>query len=278
MPNEPLVDRRQLLTGLALAGLGTAALPETSLAATAGLALDTPEANLRALVRLTASLHEEDCPWYYNGTIYACVGEDQPRPLLTFTGVETYRMLHVSPTAYRMIASTVTYYRDVESRQFLYKFANPYTGVVNDVPPAVQSSGTAPDSGFEYSINGVRPMRFRDQFADQPLQLWWTALGDYIWLHDSTVYPPGLKAPRMQRKTNFVRRDQFLDERIVRLPTMFTVSNFQPWPAWMQMGDRPGHTLWHASGVKLESIDQIPDEHRLRALKEHRAFLTLTAD
>jgi hypothetical protein len=276
MPQEPLLDRRQLLSGLALAGLGTAALPDASFAKAAGLSLETPEDNLRALIRLTASLREEDCPWYYDGTIYACVGEEQPRPLLAFTGVEIYRMLRVSPTEYRMIANTITYYRDAVSQQFLYKFPNPYTGVVNEVTPAVQSSGTAPDSGFEYSINGVRPVRFRSQFADRPLQMWWTAVGDYVWLHDSTVYPPGLKAPRMQRKTNFIRRDQFLDPTMDRLPTMFTASVFQPWPAWMQMGDRPGHVVWHASGAKLRSIDEIPDEHRLRALKDHPAFLRLS--
>jgi hypothetical protein len=275
MPNEPRLDRRQLLSGLALAGMGVAALPDTSFAKEAGLALDKPEANLRALVRMTASLKEEDCPWYYNGTIYACVGEEQPRPLFTFTGVEIYRMRRVSTTAYRMIANTITYYRDLESQQFLFEFSNPYTGVVNAVTPAAQGSGSAPDSGFEYSVNGVRPSRFRDQFADRPLQLWWTAAGDYVWLHDSTIYPPGLKAPRMQRKTNFVRRDQFLDPTIGNLPTMFTASVFQPWPSWMQMGDRPGHVVWHASGVKLKSIDEIPSEHRLRALKDHPALLTL---
>ena len=276
MPIESRLDRRQLLSGLTLAGIGVAALPDTSFAKAAGLSLDTPQANLRALVRVTASLNEEDCPWYYNGTIYAFVGEEQPRPLFTFTGVEIYRMLRVSPSEYRMIANTITYYRDLESHQFLYEFPNPYTGVVNKVTPAVQSSGSAPDSGFEYSIKGVRPSRFREQFPDRPLQLWWTAAGDYIWLHDSTTYPPGLKAPRMQRKTNFVRRDHFLDLTMARLPSMFTASVFQPWPAWMQMGDRPGHVVWHASGVKLGSIDEIPDEHRRRALKDHPAFLTLT--
>ena len=167
MPNDARLDRRQLLSGLALAGMGASALPDTRFAKAAGLPLDTPEANLRALVRVTASLKQEDCPWYYNGTVYACVGEQQPRPLFTFTGVEIYRMMRVSPTEYRMIANTITYYRDLESHQFLYEFPNPYTGVVNRVTPAVQGTGTAPDSGFEYSINGVRPRRFRDQFADQ---------------------------------------------------------------------------------------------------------------
>ena len=37
----------------------------------------------------------------------------------------------------------------------------------------------------------------------------------------------------------------------------------------MNMGDRPGHVIWHASGVKLRSIDDLPAEYRDRAEKEY---------
>ena len=261
------IDRREMFTGLALAGLGLAALPTRAEAADGDLPLNTPEENLRAIVRTSASLKEIDCPWYYNGTIYGVVGEEQPRPLYTFTGMEMYRMLHISPTEYEMIGNTVTFYRDLETQKFLYDFENPYTGAMNKVEAAVQ--GGKAGRGFEYSINGIRPKTFKDKFADQPLKLWWTAAGDYIWLHDSTVYPPGMQAPRMQRKTNFFRRDQFLNPKVDSLAAMFTAAVFMPWPKWMEMGDRPGHIVWHASGVKLKSVADIPAEHRDRAMKEH---------
>lgn len=270
------IDRRELLTGIAAAGLGAATLPDASFAKETGLPLNTPEENLRAIVRASASLKEENCPWYYNGTIYGCVGEEQPRALFKFTGMEMYRMLHISPTEYEMIGNTVTFFRDVETNEFLYEYKNPYTNAINKVDAAVQ--GGKAGRGFEYSVNGIRPKLFKDKFPDQPLKMWWTAAGDYIWLHDSTVYPPGLQAPRMQRKTNFFRRDEFLNPKVDSLSTMFTAAVFMPWPKWMEMGDRPGHIVWHASGVKLKSIDEIPDEHRLRGLKEHPDRMTISVN
>ena len=42
-----------------------------------------------------------------------------------------------------------------------------------------------------------------------------------------------------------------------------------PWLAWMEMGDRPGHLLWHAAGAKLPGLDALPDEYRQRAEQEY---------
>jgi Protein of unknown function (DUF1838) len=266
-PTDTSFERRDVLTGLAIAGLGLSALPDTAEAKDASLSIETPAENLRAIVRTTASLKEVDCPYYYNGTIYGVVGEEQPRPLYKFTGLEIYRMLHIAPDEYELIGNTVTFFRDLETNAFLYDYANPYTGAKNTVPAAVQGGGAG--RGFEHSVRGIRPKMFKDKFPDEPLKMWWTAAGDYLWLHDATVYPPGMQAPRMQRKTNFVRRDQFLDPKVDSLAAMFTAAVFMPWPKWMEMGDRPGHIVWHASGAKVKSIADVPAEHRERAIKEH---------
>jgi hypothetical protein len=271
------LDRRGMLTSIALVGIGAgaAALPDISFAKDDALP-KTPEENLRAIVRASASLKEENCPWYYNGTIYACIGEEQPRPILKFEGMEMYRMMHVSPTEYEMIGNTVTFFTDVETDEFLYEYKNPFTGATNKVEAAVQ--GGKAGRGFEHSVNGIRPKIAKDKFPDKPLQMWWTTAGDYVWLHDSTVYPPGLQAPRMQRKTNFIRKEEFMNPKLDRFRTMFTAAVFMPWPKWMEMGDRPGHIVWHASGVKLNSIDEVPAKHRERALKEHPDRMTIKVD
>jgi hypothetical protein len=267
------VNRRELFTGLAIAGLGLAALPNALEAKDAKLQLDTPEENLRAIVRTSASLKEVDCPWYYNGTIYGIVGEEQPKPLFKFTGMEMYRMIHVAADEYEMIGNTVTFFRDLESNAFMSEYKNTYTGATNKVEAAVQ--GGKAGRGFEYSVRGIRPKWAKSAFPDEPLKMWWTAAGDYIWLHDATVYPPGMQPPRMQRKTNFFRRDQFLDPKVDSLAAMFTAAVFMPWPAWMEMGDRKGHIFWHASGTKLKSVADIPDEHRERAMKEYPERMSL---
>lgn len=269
------IDRRNMMTGLALAGLGVATLPNTSSAKEAALPLNTPAEQLRAIVRTSASLKEVDCPWYYNGTIYGIVGEEQPRALYRFTGMEMYRMIHVAADEYEMIGNTVTFFRDLATNEFLYDYKNPYTKALNKPEAAVQ--GGKAGRGFEYSVRGIRPKMFKDKFPDETLNMWWTAAGDYVWLHDSTVYPPGMQAPRMQRKTNFVRRDQFMDPKVDSLAATFTAAVFMPWPKWMEMGDRPGHIMWHASGAKLKSVAEIPDEHRIRAMKEYPERMSLSS-
>ena len=46
----------------------------------------------------------------------------------------------------------------------------------------------------------------------------------------------------------------------------------------MDMGDRPGHLVWHSSGRKLASVDEIPDEYRRRADAEFDGLLTAAPD
>ena len=43
----------------------------------------------------------------------------------------------------------------------------------------------------------------------------------------------------------------------------------------MEMGDRPGHLLWHAAGAKLNSIDELPEAYRKRAEAEYPERLTV---
>jgi hypothetical protein len=269
-------DRRTAFMSISGAITGLAALPDPAAAAGDDMPdLSNPEENLRAIIRTSASQQEDDCPWYYNGTIFGIVGEEAPRPLYRFEGMEMYLMRHVSPGMFEMIGNTVTFMRDIDTGAFLREWKNPYTEALNKVEDAVQ--GGKAGRGFEYSVNGIRPTMFKDQFADKPLKLWWTAAGDYVWLHNSTVYPPGMKPPRLQRQTNFMPRAQFVDRGRDSIASMFSSTVFMPWPKWMDMGDRPGHVVWHASGVKLKSIAELPAEYRARAEKDYPDRMTLKA-
>lgn len=31
-----------------------------------------------------------------------------------------------------------------------------------------------------------------------------------------------------------------------------------PWPRWLQMGAEPGHVVWHADGLKLRAVEELP--------------------
>lgn len=269
------ITRRSFVWGASLAGLvaATEALPRVAGTAPRGLPdLTVPENNLRFLVRMTASLKPRDVPWWYDGTIYGVVAGESPRPLLKFEGMELYWMQPLPGGDYELTGNTVTFFRDVDTGSMLERFLNPYTGKENVVPAAVQGGG--PGRGFNYSVKGIRATKFLGQIPEKPLVLDWTFVRDMAWLQNTTAYPPGLPPPRLQRQTMFAPLSQFLDERLDSIPAVFSSTVLMPWLKWMDMGERPGHLLWHASGAKLESLEALPQEYRRRAEKEYPQLMT----
>ena len=69
--------------------------------------------------------------------------------------------------------------------------------------------------------------------------------------------------------TMFAPLNQFLDQNVKSLPSLFSATVLMPWLPWMDMDEVEGHTLWHASGVKLDSIEQLPKEYYNRMMSEH---------
>ncbi|MCL4721901.1 MAG: DUF1838 domain-containing protein, partial [Gammaproteobacteria bacterium] len=154
-------------TGLLALGASSAALPRVAGLPPAGIPdLMAPAGNLRALVRMTASLEERDVPWWYDGTIFGVVPGENPRPLLRFEGMELYWMRHLPDGEYELTGNTVTFFRDVGSGAMLTEFSNPYTRATNTVLPAVQGGG--PGRGFNYSAKGIRFTRLLDQLPEDP--------------------------------------------------------------------------------------------------------------
>ncbi|MCK6371792.1 MAG: DUF1838 domain-containing protein [Gammaproteobacteria bacterium] len=234
--------------------------------------LSLPANNLRELIRMQASLREQDVPWWYDGTIYAVEPGKHPQALFRFEGMEIYWMRHLPGGDYELIGNTVTFYRDLATGEWLDTFENPFTGKINAVTPAVQGGG--PGRGFNYSVKGIRFTKLMDQLPERPLVLDWSFVRDVVWMHNETAYPPGLPPPRAQRQTMFAPVASMLDDSLDSLPALFSSTVIQPWPKWMEMGDRPGHVVWHASGAKLGSIDELPGDYRRRAERDHAALMT----
>lgn len=269
------LTRRSFVWGTGLIGLvgATEALPRIGGELPSRAPdLTLPAENLRALIRLTASLDEGDVPWWYDGTIYGIVAGENPRPLFKFEGMELYWMRHLADGEYELVGNTVTFFRDIETGAMLERFKNPYTGQENTVPAAVQGGGAG--RGFNYSVRGIRASKFIAQIPEKSLVLDWSFGRDHVWLHNTTAYPPGLAPPRLQRQTMFAAQKDFLNKRLKNIPALFSSTVFMPWLKWLEMGERPGHVVWHASGAKLESIEQLPREYRARAEREYPLLMT----
>jgi hypothetical protein len=234
--------------------------------------LSRPRENLEGMLRMQASLQEGDVPWWFDGTIYGIVGENAPRPLFRFEGWEVYWVRSLGDGTYELTGHTVTFFYDLETGAMLETFDNPYTGKKNAVSASVQGGGAG--YGFNYSVDGVRPTRFLEKMPEKPLLLRWSMVRDTIWMHAETAYPPGMKQPRKQRQTMFARIDDFADREVSNLPASFSATVFENWPRWMEMEDQPGHVIWHASGAKIGSMDDLPVSFRTRLERDHPDRLT----
>lgn len=269
------LSRRSWLAGSLILGAGVGA--ESSSANTSestAVAGSGPETwrsheHLRNLVRMQGSLLEEDVRWWFTGVIFGVRGEGEtPRPLVRFEGMEVYWFSHRGED-FQLGGHTVTFFRDFETGEFLYEFVNPYTGKREAVKPAVQGGNL----GFAYTRDGIWPVRLDGtplgEPVRKPLRVQWHEMGPHIWLQHQTVYPPGMPPMHGQRQTIFAQRDALLDTRKNSVPASFSSVVFMNWLKWMDMKDQPGHVIWHASGVKLQSMDQLPRAYRERAEKEH---------
>jgi len=230
--------------------------------------LSLPVNNLINLIRMQSSLGSEDqTPWHYNGTLYYQKGSEQPIPMIKIEGMESYKVIPQEDGSYEILGNMLTFFRDLDSSEMIREFKNPFTGEVNTILPNIRRASLG--RGLNISTMGVRPTSFIEKMPDDPLILDWTFGPKTVWLHNQTAYPPGLSAPRMQRMTMFAPIEEFLDKEALSLSTMFTATVLMPWLPWMAMDNIEGHTLWHASGVKLDSIEQLPEEYYKRMMEEH---------
>ncbi len=254
------------------------ALPEIAPGVAPGsVDLASPEANLANFIRMMASLEEVDCPWWYNGTVYALVGETMnPQPLFRFSGMELYLVTHLADGTYELTGNTVTFFRTLDGERWLTEFDNPFTGKTNEVGAAIQGGG--PGRGFNLSTNGVRFTAFKDKIPDEPLKKWWNVAADTVWMNNDTVYPPGLPAPRGQAQSMFVGLREFSDASLERLPAVFSSTVTMPWLHWMEMDGQEGHLLWHAAGAKLPGIEALPADYRKRAEAEYPERMTVARE
>ena len=263
--------RREFLMGLGLATVLASDKTESMVSGTVPSSapdLTLPVNNLLSLMRMQSTLGNEDqVPWHYNGTLYFQKGSEQPIPMVKIEGMESYKVIPQDDGSYEILGNMLTFFRDVDSGEMIRDYRNPYTGKVNKVSPNIRRASLG--RGMNISTMGSRPTSFFDQMPDKPLILDWTFGPKTVWLHNQTSYPPGLSPPRVQRMTMFAPLDEFLDPNNLSLSTMFTATVLMPWLPWMDMDDVEGHTLWHASGVKLDSIDQLPEEYSKRMMAEH---------
>ena len=269
------IQRRNFILGLGLASLMS---HEKVNARVSGMVpnnipdLTLPVNNVTSMLRMQATIgNEEQIPWHYTGILWAQKHSEQPIPMVKIEGMESYKVIPLEDGSYEILGNMVTFFRDIETGEMIDEYKNPFTGKTNKVEPNLRKA-TSIGRGLNISTMGIRPTSFIDQMPDNPLLIDWNFGADTVWMQNQTAYPPGLTPPRLQRFTMFSPLDKFVDQSILSLPTMFTATVLMPYLHWMDMDDQEGHTLWHASGVKLNDMSELPEEYSSRLMSEYSDY------
>ena len=257
------ISRRAMLGGLGGLGLGAALSINAAKADSGGIlpAADDSQAWFKAWMRMQSSLEEQDSPWWYMGRIYAQVGEAEPKHILNLEGTEIYWARALENGEYSISSRTLTFFKNPGSDEMLDEFTNPYTGETLPVKPN-QLGGR---DGARYTQEG---MVFSEKIDPSgAMRRWnseWTASGRHVWMMASRglTHAP---QPWLEAFTMFCLAEDFADESIRSLRTSFSSTYFSPWLHWMGMQGQPGHLIWHSSGCKLNSVDEVSDGYLERA-------------
>ncbi len=271
-------SRRDLIGGFSVTAMMLGAFTTASQPAHAMLMgdapglpdLNDPLVNLHGFMKMHGSLDEVDCPWWYTGIIYGIQDNTAPKPLFRFEGCEINRYrANKDGEGYVQSGRTLTFYRDLETGEMINTWKNPYTG--RDTTP--KSNTLAGNDSFYLSTKGLR---FKEQLSsvpDKSLKLNWHANGDMIWLIKDRAAPRAFAQPWLECSSTFATIKEFADPKVKRANATFSSTFWAPWMPWMEMKDAqgqniPGHVVWHASGRKLKTIDELPPEYLARAKKE----------
>ena len=255
--------RREFLLGTA-ATLGALSASGASSAAAPELDLQSARGRLRTLIRLQGSLEEVDCPWWYTGTIYGVTADAPPRPLVRFEGLEITRFRRIGADRYRLTGRTTSFMKTLAGEP-AGAMLNPYTG--KTVTPVTNRLGGRgymlySTEGLQAAWGGAEPS------PAVPIQLGVQAFGPDLWISTDRIFPRGLPQPAGEASVMRTPRSELAsDARSVS--ASFSSTNLAPWPRWMEMTNHPGHVFWHADGLKLASIEQLPPDFLERMRKEN---------
>jgi hypothetical protein len=202
--------------------------------------------------------------WWLQGRRYGLV-DNQLTPLWDMHVGVVFRTRDLAGGRYEVRSIAASFYTDLESGAFLRTFKNPYTGVDTPVfyyppsPTRVRYSGLAVEGNAAPAGLNVKDDIGRPRIDGEAL----TIRSDHL---VSGVLSG--KAVRVNDMSTYIGvLNDIRDAAVSMAPASQTFNDFNSWPDWLLMGDRPGTYLSRAYGRKAFALGEMPATWR-RLLKE----------
>jgi hypothetical protein len=264
------LSRRGVLAASLITAAGEVSSPGLAAAGERG---HDPRLTAEGQVKLGATLDGSPAFWTYSGVIYAVLPDRRPLPILSLSGCQSSWATALGEGDYRVAGAIVTFFRDPGTDAFLDVFDNAFTGKRNRVSPNILRGGALiyPANGASAHAQGqinaavIAPRGFAPSDPAQALgSVRWKVAGPSIMLMTDRSWN-ALAQPQLEAQTQSADRALFFDPRVRRLPARFTATTIMPWMTWMEMDGIAGHLVWHSSGEKLFSLDDLPSDYRNHA-------------
>ena len=267
--HEDAVDRRLTLKAL-LAGSVGAAFQDDAIAAsvpskrwTSEFIEYDPVSRFRQALRIQRSAEDEaDVLHWYHFTMVAVPTGAAPVPVVRWEGIELSHHRRIGPDRYRMHGHNLSFPRDLNSGRFVDDAVNPITGERVKIPPMALTS----DPGSVIAPNGIIRLD-APAAAPRPEYRVFRREGAFVKLDAIRVAPVGWPVTFIEMGCESTPVKEF-DGHAPWLPAEVSGGYVFPWPAWMNMGQAPGHMFAIWRGYKLRDIGKLPLEFRRRAETE----------
>lgn len=283
--NSAKVSRRRALAGLGFgaAGFGLAGPAAGMAPDRAQLAGDAvwtssflqfdPISQFRNAWRIQRSLADEDeiLHWYHFIMVAVPVGR-APQPVVRWEGIELSRHRRIGENHYRLHGHNLSFARDLMTGRFVDEVRNPLTGRM--VRPPIMA--LTEDPGMWASPEGIVPLDSPNA-PPRPKYGMIRRERDVVKIDGIRVPPADWPATFLEMGTEATPAALFDDPAQLWLPAEVSGSYVFPYPAWMDMGDAPGHMFAYWNGSKLRSVGQLPSEFVARARATRPDLLAVDA-
>lgn len=245
------LSRRDSLALFSMAAVAaTHHVPSASGAVPSGFDPQDPVDNLNGFVRIMGDLTGTPHWMIAQGRIYALQDGEMPVPLVGVNGLR-YLKFERDVDEFVMSLRDWGYYTDYETGELLESYTNPYTGETNTPAPLLTRY-----TSWRMGPNGQTMDGYTGEawLMDRPLRMPWSFQGDMTTVTLELLVKYGDGGFGAEWVNMSTKTADFADRTQTSTPMQYSWTGYSPWMRWLNMGDRPGRTLWNSNGFKTASL------------------------
>lgn len=275
-PNDKpgFLDRRQAL-GLGLAATAVLAAPARALAATRQLDPNNPE-DARLIYRKLRYRTDDGLIFsWVKGPYMAAIGGDLI-PMYAINLGSFSRVTQRADGGFDLRDLEISFRTDVDTGERLTRFHNPVTGETLPVVERVQGPNRVTFSRDNHAQLSDLPGGPHFELTHYPVRPF--TIGNDIAIRDrSHARVTGRDGVSLLNEVSTISgpRAQVLDPATTSIASRAQSNDVRSFPAWLKMGDRPGHLALFGNGGKVHRFEDLPEDWRAML---HEVFPAIAAN